>query len=109
MYQEADRSIGSQLYLVTNGQQGKLRGTKSSHRFTLMCLTLGTGDAVIFTITFAAKELNFIAHFIYDYRATEPFDPDYGVANQIGEGKASPGSTYYTFRGKRIPTVGVMS
>lgn len=101
--------IGGQVYLTTNGQRVKLRGTKSNHRFTLMCLTSGTGDAVIFIIIFAAKELDFVARFGYDHRATEPFDPDVDVANQIGEGKAFPGSPYCEYQGKRIPAIVAMS
>jgi hypothetical protein len=71
MCQEDDGPIGGQVYLTINGQRVQLKGTKSSHRFTLMCLTSGTGEAVIFIIIFAAKELNFVARFRYDHRATE--------------------------------------
>ena len=91
MCQEKDGPIRGQLYLTINSQRVKLRGTKSSHRFTLMCLASGTRDVVIFIIIFATKELDFVDRFGYDHRTTEPFDPDVNVTDQIGEGTLFPG------------------
>ena len=59
--QEDDWPIGGQLYLTIDGQRVKLRGMKSSHLFTLMCLTSGTGDVVMFIILYAAKDLDVAA------------------------------------------------
>ena len=109
MYQNDDGPIGGQLYLTINGQWVKLQGTKSHYRFTLMCLTSGTGDAVMLIIIYAAKELDFVARFGYDHRAEEPFDRDVEVDKQVGEGKAFPGSPYCEYRGKRIPAVVAVS
>ena len=46
---------------------------------------------VIFIIIFAARELDLVARFGYDHRATEPFDPDVDAAVQVREGKTFPG------------------
>ena len=91
MCQEDDGPISGQLYLTINGQQLKLRGTKSSHWFTLVCITAGTGDVVVFIIIFAAKELYFVAQFGYDHRATDLFDLYANAANQVGEDKEFSG------------------
>jgi hypothetical protein len=71
----------------------------------LMCLTAATGDAVIFVIIFAAKELDFVSRFGYDYLAKEPYDPNIDATEQIGLGKVFPGSPYCKFRGKKIPAI----
>ena len=45
-----------------------------------MYLISGTGDAVMFIIIYAAKELNFVARFGYNHRGEEPFDRGVEVA-----------------------------
>ena len=109
MCQEGDGHIGGQKYLTIRGKRVRLVGTKSKHRFTLMCLTAATGEAVMFIIIFAAKELDFTARFGYDHQAKEPYDPTIDAYDQIGPGKAFPGAPYCEFDGKRIPAIVGMS
>ena len=90
MCQEDAGPSNGPLYLTIDGHWVKLRGINASHRCTLVCLTFGTGDAVLFISVHAAKEFDVVARFGYGHWAIEPFGRVVKAAEQVGDGKAFP-------------------
>jgi len=86
MCQESDGHVGGQTYLVANGKRAAIKCSRSSHRTTLIGLTVDNGEIVMFVIIFAAKEMNYAARL--GYNIMEPdVDPSQPIEDQTGPDK----------------------
>ena len=102
---KGDGHIGGETYLCEPGVIPQQKSSRADKHFTLLGLTLLTGEPLMCVVIFAGKRRNPQYEMGVDPRVKpvgNADDEDYVLKN-MGKGKLFPGGPSCTYQGKKIP------
>ena len=104
---QSDGHIGGKTFLCELGVIPQEKSSRNDKHFTLLGLTLLSGEPLVYVIIFVGKRRNPVVEMEIDPRTEEVgsvLDEDY-IFKSFGEGRRFPGGPACTYRGKKIPCI----